>query len=326
MGIIAVSDVHLGYMNANKTESFSDKKNFVSFLDGLAGRDDIRDFVICGDLLDMWRRDMVGVTIENLDILNRLQKLTSKMKVHYIAGNHDYHIRYLTRFPYPFGFTERIDPRKGLPLQDGGKTFLFKHGYDFEPVMSESECFFDLLCSTSDEAGEFKSWLYDTISNIDAVRWQDIETALKMFGGLIDDTVKRAIRALFQPRSCDASGGNAMGLPKKAVLSALLDKTTEERMNGKDGGFNFNALKMAALNAGKNEKNTVLVFGHTHRPFHTPNVINLGSWIQGYPSYDTYLEISNGNAKLKDYRTGKAIDMTSSPPVDLAGLLYLPKA
>jgi hypothetical protein len=30
MGIIAVSDVHLGYMNANKTESFSDKKNFGS--------------------------------------------------------------------------------------------------------------------------------------------------------------------------------------------------------------------------------------------------------------------------------------------------------
>ena len=74
MGIIAVSDVHLGYMNASKTESFSDKKSFVSFLDGLAGRDDITDFVICGDLLDMWRRDMVGVTIENLDILSRFQE------------------------------------------------------------------------------------------------------------------------------------------------------------------------------------------------------------------------------------------------------------
>ena len=134
MGIIAVSDVHLGYMNASKMESFSDKKSFVSFLDGLAGRDDITDFVICGDLLDMWRRDMVGVTIENLDILSRFQKLASKMKVHYMAGNHDYHIRYLTRFPYPFGFTECIDPRKGIALQDGGKTFLFKHGYDFEPL------------------------------------------------------------------------------------------------------------------------------------------------------------------------------------------------
>ena len=325
MGIIAVSDVHLGYMNASKTESFSDKKSFVSFLDGLAGRDDITDFVICGDLLDMWRRDMVGVTIENLDILSRFQKLASKMKVHYIAGNHDYHIRYLTRFPYPFGFTECIDPRKGIALQDGGKTFLFKHGYDFEPIMSESECFFDLLCSTSDEAGEFKSWLYDTISNIDAVRGQDIETALKMLGGFIDDAVKRAITALFQPKPCSASGGKAVGLPKKAVLSALLDHTTEERINGKDGGFNFNALKTAALNSGKGESSTVLVFGHTHRPFHTQNVINLGSWIQGYPIYDTYLEISSGNAKLKDYRTGKAIDMTSSPPEDLAGLLYLPK-
>ena len=109
--------------------------------------------------------------------------------------------------------------------------------------MSESECFFDLLCSTSDEAGEFKSWLYDTISNIDAVRGQDIETALKMLGGFIDDAVKRAITALFQPKPFSASGGKAVGLPKKAVLSALLDHTTEERINGKGGGFNFNALK-----------------------------------------------------------------------------------
>ena len=183
-----------------------------------------------------------------------------------------------------------------------------------------------VLVSNKSLVCNYKSWLYDTISNIDAVKWQDIETALSMFGGLIDDTVKRAIRALFQPKSCNASGGNAMVLPKKAVLSALLDKTTEERMNGKDGGFNFNAMKMAASNAGNDEKNTVLVFGHTHRPFHTPNVINLGSWIQGYPSYDTYLEILSGSAKLKDYRTGKAIDMTSSPPDDLSGLLYLPKA
>ena len=95
MGIIAVSDVHLGHVNAGRTENFSDKNNFISFLDSLAKRDDITDFVICGDLLDMWRRDMVGVTIENLDILNRFRTLQSKMKIHYLAGNHDYHVRHL---------------------------------------------------------------------------------------------------------------------------------------------------------------------------------------------------------------------------------------
>jgi len=38
MGIIAVSDVHLGYMNADGTQNLSDKDNFMSFLDNLAKR------------------------------------------------------------------------------------------------------------------------------------------------------------------------------------------------------------------------------------------------------------------------------------------------
>jgi len=87
MGIIAVSDVHLGY-------SLSDKENFGKFLDDLAKKGninkngDINHFVICGDLLDMWRRDMAGVTIENLDILSKLQNLKNlnpSIEVHYLG-------------------------------------------------------------------------------------------------------------------------------------------------------------------------------------------------------------------------------------------------
>jgi UDP-2,3-diacylglucosamine pyrophosphatase LpxH len=56
MTIIAVSDVHLGYKNC-------DKKSFKDFLDYVAVREDITDFVILGDFLDMWRRDIAGFTM-----------------------------------------------------------------------------------------------------------------------------------------------------------------------------------------------------------------------------------------------------------------------
>jgi UDP-2,3-diacylglucosamine pyrophosphatase LpxH len=65
MGIIAVSDVHLGYLKEDDSkQSLSNKTGFCDLLRDIEARDDINHLVICGDMLDMWRRDMVGVTIE----------------------------------------------------------------------------------------------------------------------------------------------------------------------------------------------------------------------------------------------------------------------
>ncbi len=266
-GIIAVSDVHLGYIN-------SDKTNFEKFLDDLAAREDIKDFVICGDLLDMWRRDMAGVTIEHLNILNKLQNL--KPEVHYLAGNHDYHIHHLTKYQYPFDFTKDYDPREGLQLMNGGKIYLFKHGYDFESLMSKNEYMFDILSSTSDESGNFKSWLYDVISNIEAIRRVDIGMIQNICAKIFDEGFRKAIESLSQPKSSNLSGGQVNDNPNKDVLNDLL-KPIEERMkiqgNGFDRDYFIRSLK----------ENVTLVFGHTHKPFHyekdKTKAINLGSWI-----------------------------------------------
>lgn len=315
MGIIAVSDVHLGYMNADTKQNFSDKNNFTVFLDILAKRDDITDFVICGDLLDMWRRDMVGVTVENLDILDKIRNLPPKMRVHYLAGNHDYHVRHLTRFPYPLGFSESIDPRKGIAITEGGKTYRFKHGYDLEKIMSSTECYFDLLCSTSDEAGEFKSWLYDTITNVEAVKGIDIQAILRMFGGVINDAARRAIESLFLPKPCNPSGGQLSGMPSKSILNSLLNTTTEERMQMQGNSFDFDSINKAA-------GNEILVFGHTHWPFHYQNAINLGSWIINYPVHNTYLEIVNGQETLKIFPNGE-VPKENVTPSQLKDILNL---
>jgi len=298
-GIIAVSDVHLGYANA-------DKANFDKFLDWLAARDDIKDFVICGDLLDMWRRDMAGVTIENIDILNKLENL--KPEVHYLAGNHDYHIHHLTKYQYPFDFTKDYDPRAGMPLTNGGKTYLFKHGYDFEPLMSQSEYMFDILSSTSDESGSFKSWLYDVISNIGAIKGANIGTVFAK----LDDDFRKAFESLSLPKPSNSSGGQLHDYSNKDVLIDL-QKPFEERMkiqgNGLDKDYFFSSLK----------DNQMLVFGHTHNPFHYENgkkkAINLGSWINTYKYYCTYLEIKDGVERLLVYPSGEEIKITKELPL-----------
>ena len=317
MGIIAVSDVHLGY-------SLSDKENFGKFLDDLAKKGninkngDINHFVICGDLLDMWRRDMAGVTIENLDILSKLQNLKNlnpSIEVHYLGGNHDYHIHHLTKYQYPFDFTEHYDPRTGFTLTDGKKTYLFKHGYDFEKDMSTSECMFDILSSTSDEAGEFKSWLYDSLSNIEAFRRVDSGTIQKLLGMakvLFDEASVKAIESFFLLKPCNSTGNQVNDLVNKDKLDALL-KPFEERMKMPGNGIDMDSFNKSL------KENEPLVFGHTHIPFHYENdkkkAINLGSWITTYNDHNVYLEIKDGQERLLVYPTGREIQKTDVLPL-----------
>lgn len=260
MGIIAVSDVHLGYLKDK--ESISDTRNFIEFLKKTADRTDITDFVICGDLLDMWRRDIAGVTLENLHILKMIQELQPKndptlqprIKVHYLAGNHDYHICHLNKHYYPFDLTGR-DPKEYLRLTEGNKAYYFKHGYDFEPLMKLMECNFDLLCSHSDESGEFMSRLWDELN-----------------------------------------------YEVKNILAYLLNLSPAQRSLLPRNGFNepdIESLKEYELNNYGPTYTPVLVYGHTHKPFHHQNVINLGSWLKDIEEkHNTCLEIVNDKERL----------------------------
>jgi UDP-2,3-diacylglucosamine pyrophosphatase LpxH len=282
----------------------SDKSGFCNLLKDIDARDDINDLVICGDMLDMWRRDMVGVTIENLDVLNMLQNLSSKkIRVHYLAGNHDYHIRHLNRSSYPFGFSEYKDPKEGIILQDrdSGKSYVFKHGYDLEPGMAESEALFDLMCSTSDEAGEFKSQVYSSFGELlkqgkqacASIGWE----AMKLCTG---------VDKAWKPD--DKNKG-------KFLEGNRISKPIEERLQT-DEDFDFVALNAPLAN------NATLVFGHTHKPFHHPKIINLGSWITTYAHHSTYLEIKDGQEKLWEYPTKKVIPKQDNLPSKIGDIRY----
>ncbi|MGA9098887.1 MAG: metallophosphoesterase [Methanotrichaceae archaeon] len=322
MAIIAVSDVHLGYVDPDTGEC-SDEAKFVSFLGdmesgNLVENDKISDFVICGDFLDMWRRDMAGVAIEHFDILNKLQNLQEqqKIKVHYLAGNHDYHVYNLGKYNYQFDLLKHYPPRTGFTIPEGDKTYWFKHGYDFERLMSESECFFEILSSTSDETGELKSWLWDLLSNIAAARDAGIDKCLKILENTADEILGKHIESVFRPKWCNSSGVQEFNIPNKDKMREL-KKPFAIRIQPPEAKSSFNDSLNKSL-----KENIPLIFGHTHMPFHyekdKKKAINLGSWIipkNKDRNYDTYLEIKKGQERLLDYRTKEELPKTDVLPI-----------
>jgi UDP-2,3-diacylglucosamine pyrophosphatase LpxH len=137
LAILAVSDQHLGYENV-------DKQAFNRFLDDLQGDSSVTDLVLLGDVVDMWRRDASGIFLENRDTFDKILGLQKKMKVHYIAGNHDYHVLRLQGHGYPFKFI------KDLTLPQDNVNYVFKHGYEFDEMQREH--FMESLCHAMSDA------------------------------------------------------------------------------------------------------------------------------------------------------------------------------
>jgi UDP-2,3-diacylglucosamine pyrophosphatase LpxH len=129
--LIIVSDIHLGYKNA-------DKDSFNRFLDSLQSDTETTDLVLLGDIVDMWRRDAAGVFLENWDIVQKIISLKQKMRVHYVAGNHDYHVLNIRDHSYPFSFA------KNLKFTDGDHTYTICHGYEFDP--HQNTALMEALC------------------------------------------------------------------------------------------------------------------------------------------------------------------------------------
>lgn len=68
---VVVSDVHLGTEDSNR-------EKFADFIDNLG--DDVEHLVLLGDIFDLWRRDPIGVLLENVDIVQKLLELGAKDK------------------------------------------------------------------------------------------------------------------------------------------------------------------------------------------------------------------------------------------------------
>jgi UDP-2,3-diacylglucosamine pyrophosphatase LpxH len=256
MKVIVTSDQHLGYDK-------SDRTSFSKFLDNLASDLAPTDFVLLGDVVDMWRRDASGVFLESHDILEKILGLTAKMNVYFVAGNHDYHVLRLVNKPgrfYPIMFYP-IPPSPDLVLHDGNYQYLFKHGWEYDeeqqPPIMEAMC-----RAMSDETGDIESNIWNILTHE---------------SGFLEELKSVANRE------------------RRKQQIHHLQLRPEERLTD----FLLRRVEQKACNDVK--ANQVVVFGHTHVPFvnKKENVANTGSWVTDAPAdYDTYVELSNGKPRL----------------------------
>lgn len=272
--VIVISDIHLGY-------EFCDREALNNFLDDLEKDPEITDLVLLGDIVDMWRRDSSGVFLEGRETMDRISALSKRIEVHYVAGNHDYHVTDLVNkrpfFHYPFDF------RKDLTINDGAHTYHFMHGYEFEygddPLMY---LVMESLCRVmSDDVGTFQ----DDIWGIFTKSWTDIRFILTV---IFFWQKKRSVN---QTASMLQQGPSA----RLAVTKPDIDQ-------------------QAYKEQGK-RANEILIFGHTHRPFinEQENLVNSGSWVTNEDVHNTYVELKDGKPKLFVYGKGEITQRVNIP-------------
>jgi UDP-2,3-diacylglucosamine pyrophosphatase LpxH len=256
--VAVVSDVHLG-SEASRRESFR------SFLASLRRDDELTDLVLLGDIVEMWHRDASGVFLENMDVITLLKELQERIKVHWVAGNHDYHLLKLKNraphYHYPFEFHETLE------LVDGEHTYRFMHGYEFEygsetkfirPIM-------EIMCHV--------------MSDPDGAPKDDIWTYLARKMG----DVQYAVRP---------ERGEEGGLK---LTTGSIDDGPEIRLKNRVEGIETLAYAEVRARPGH-----VLIFGHTHHPFinQDENLANAGSWVEEGTPHDTYVILQGGRPRL----------------------------
>jgi len=120
---VFISDTHLG------TKNCKDKK-LLEFLKSFSAE----NLFLVGDIIDGWSLKQKHYwTTEQTEILRRILKLSEKMQVVYVVGNHDDFIRPFFKFDFQFGTLKIVDDYQYLDLS--GRKIYITHGDRFDFTM-----------------------------------------------------------------------------------------------------------------------------------------------------------------------------------------------
>jgi UDP-2,3-diacylglucosamine pyrophosphatase LpxH len=231
--------------------------------------------VLLGDIVDMWRRDAAGVFLENMDTICILKDLKKKINVHWLAGNHDYHLLKLKNraphYNYPFEFHETLE------LVDGDHTYWFMHGYEFEygNELKFIRPILEMLCHVMSDAE-----------------------------GVPEDELWVEITKLMSDLHYSVFSKHLEGENLKIIHRSLQD-SPEERLEGK-----LEAVEKRAHDVIRDRSSHIAVFGHTHHPFinHREDLVNSGSWVTDAAVHNTYVVLEGGRPRLFVYGGEEILD------------------
>ncbi|MDF1538437.1 MAG: metallophosphoesterase family protein [Candidatus Thorarchaeota archaeon] len=152
--VIAVSDLHLGYKPANRLA-------FEHFVSKVLRKYPIKNFILMGDILELWRRVNEEVVEENLALLRRIMNLDNIENIYYIRGNHDYIAKNLLRHRLDrYKFRTRLI----LDSPHGSQKYLFIHGHEMcleRKWLTEA---YDKFCLWNCNAGQ--------LGRVESILWE----------------------------------------------------------------------------------------------------------------------------------------------------------
>jgi UDP-2,3-diacylglucosamine pyrophosphatase LpxH len=120
---VFISDVHLGTKGCKA-------KRLHQFLDSFTAD----NLFLVGDIIDGWAlRRRHYWTKTQTEVIRRILKLSERMHVVYIAGNHDEFIRPFFRYDFQFGACEIVDSYDYSGID--GRKYYISHGDHFDLTM-----------------------------------------------------------------------------------------------------------------------------------------------------------------------------------------------
>ena len=287
--IVVVSDVHLA---EEKTRDglLRDDQQFLEFLKLLrtSYMKSGDDLVLLGDVIDFWRRDFTRALAECDAVFSELMNFDRGVKIHYVVGNHDYHMLNLKE-NLQSGGLHFSEVGKSARLSSGGKNFFFIHGYQLETLanpyyksQTAYELFAENLCLAGDDAGNAASKLWEMMKESSSILEK-----LKRFPTDV-----------------------------KGALNSMME-TPDKRLHGRHEAASFidvlAKLESRSVYLGM-ERDEVLVYGHTHRQpacFNpTTGVVNTGSWGKDPCDYYSFVQIDQGAINLKEFKNGNILNKT----------------
>jgi hypothetical protein len=106
--------------------------------------------------------------------------------------------------------------------------------------------------------------------------------------------------------------GKSVGFSEALTAMNSMMKSPDERLSGPHNaadGIRKILQSPEKLHDLSLEKGDFLVFGHTHIPFKSDSVMNIGSWNKDYCTAYAFLEIDEGKPVLKRFHDGEVKDM-----------------
>ena len=154
---VFISDVHLGTKSCKA-------KRLHSFLDTFHAE----ELYLVGDIIDGWAlRRRHYWTKTQTEVIRRILKLSEKMNVYYVAGNHDEFVRPFFKYGFQFGNLKVVD--EAIYRAIDGRTMYVTHGDYFDLTMKIPRPLINLAARVwdyiphSEENNSFSDKMYDIL-------------------------------------------------------------------------------------------------------------------------------------------------------------------